>query len=125
MLIMLIITLLFGGPDEPVFDNQTRTAIKQSIDDPTRRSMVRDSVEQIEKSKKRLIKVSRKIGKQLGRINMNTDTGVAETEAALAEIIRVRLETQQTFIDGIFKMRRYMSAEEWQTAFGGTSEKKH
>jgi hypothetical protein len=47
--------------------------------------------------------------------------GVGEAEAALAEITRVRLETQQTFIDGVFEMRRNMSAEEWRAAFGGES----
>ena len=121
MLILLIITLLFGGPDEPVFDNSTRAAIKQSIDDPSRQSIVLDTVKHIEKSKEKLIKVSRKIGKQLGRINMNTGAGVAEAETALAEITRVRLDTQQTFVDGVFEMRRNMSAEEWQTAFGSES----
>ena len=55
---------------------------------------------------------------------MNTAAGVAETEAALAEVNRVRLETQQSFIDGVFEMRRHASAEERQTAFGGTSQKK-
>jgi hypothetical protein len=121
MLILLIITLLFGGPDEPVFDKQTRAAIKQSIDDPARRSIVLDTVKHIEKSKEKLIKVSRKIGKQLDRINMNTDAGVAEAEVTISEITGVRLEAQKTFIDGVFEMRRHMSADEWRTAFGSES----
>ena len=121
MLIVLIISLLLGGPDEPVFDKQIRAAIKQSIDDPVRRSTVLNVVKGIEKSKEQLIKAGRNIGKRLVRINKDTGIGVAEAEAALAEITRVRLETQKAFIDGIFDMRRNMSAEEWQTAFGGES----
>ena len=121
MLTILIISLLFGGPGEPVFDKQTRSAIKRSINDAARRSVVLDAVKGIEKSKEQLIKASRKIGKRLVRINKDTGIGVAEAEAALAEITRVRLQTQQTFIDGVFEMRQNMSAEEWQTAFGGES----
>jgi hypothetical protein len=121
MLIFLIITLLFGGPDEPVFDKQTRAAIKQSIDDSVRRSTVLDVVGGIEKSKEQLIKAGRKISKRLGRINKDTGIGVTEAETALAEITRARLETQQTFIDGVFEMRRNMSADEWRTAFGSES----
>jgi hypothetical protein len=118
MLTILIITLLFGGPDEPVFDKQTRAAIKQTIADPARRSTVLDTVKGIEKSKTRLNKAAGKIVKRLGRINKDTGIGVAEAEAALVEITTVRLEAQQTFIDGVFEMRRHMSADEWRTAFG-------
>ena len=118
MLIILIITLLFGGPDEPVFDKQTRAAIKQTIADPARRSTVLDTVKGIEKSKTQLNKAAGKIVKRLGRINKDTGIGVAEAEAALAEITPVRLEAQQAFIDGVFEMRRHMSAEEWRAAFG-------
>ncbi len=118
MLIILIITLLFGGPDEPVFDKQTRAAIKQTIADPARRSTVLDTVKSIEKSKTQLNKAAGKIVKRLGRINKDTGIGVAEAESALAEITPVRLEAQQAFIDGVFEMRRYMSAEEWRAAFG-------
>jgi len=118
MLTILIITLLFGGPDEPVFDKQTRAAIKQTIADPARRSAVLDTVKGIEKSKTRLNKAAGKIVKRLGRINKDTGIGVAEAESALAEITPVRLEVQQTFIDGVFEMRRHMSAEEWRAAFG-------
>ena len=121
MLIILIITLLFGGPDEPVFDKQTRAAIKQTIADPARRSTVLDTVKGIEKSKTQLNKAAGKIVKRLGRINKDTGIGVAEAEAALAEITPVRLEAQQTFIDGVFEMRRHMSADEWRTAFGSES----
>ena len=121
MLIILIITLLFGGPDEPVFDKQTRAAIKQTIADPARRSTVLDTVKRIEKSKTRLNKAAGKIVKRLGRINKDTGIGVAEAESALAEITPVRLEAQQTFIDGVFEMRRHMSAEEWRAAFGSES----
>ena len=121
MLIVLIITLLFGGPDEPVFDKQTRAAIKQAIADPARRSAVLDTVKGIEKSKTQLNKAAGKIVKRLGRINKDTGIGVAEAEAAIAEITPVRLEAQQTFIDGVFEMRRHMSADEWRTAFGSKS----
>ena len=118
MLFILIITLLFGGPDEPVFDKQTRAAIKQTIADPARRSTVLDTVKSIEKSKTQLNKAAGKIVKRLGRINKDTGIGVAEAEAALAEITPVRLEAQQAFIDGVFEMRRRMSADEWRVAFG-------
>ena len=118
MLIILIITLLFGGADEPVFDKQTRAAIKQAIADSARRSTVLDTVKGIEKSKTQLNKAAGKIVKRLGRIHKDTGIGVAEAEAALAEITTVRLEAQQTFIDGVFEMRRHMSADEWRTAFG-------
>lgn len=121
MLIILIITLLFGGPDEPVFDKQTRAAIKQTIADPARRSAVLDTVKGIEKSKAQLNKAAGKIVKRLGRINKDTGIGVAEAEAALAEITPARLEAQQAFIDGVFEMRRHMSADEWRTAFGSES----
>ncbi len=121
MLVILIITLLFGGPDEPVFDKQTRAAIKQTIADPARRSTVLDTVKSIEKSKTQLNKAAGKIVKRLGRINKDTGIGVAEAESALAEITPVRLEAQQTFIDGVFEMRRHMSADEWRTAFGSKS----
>ena len=121
MLIILIITLLFGGQDEPVFDKQTRAAIKQTIADPARRSIVLDTVKGIEKSKTQLNKAAGKIVKRLGRINKDTGVGVAEAEAALVEITTVRLETQQTFIDGVFEMRRHMSADEWRSAFGSES----
>jgi hypothetical protein len=118
MLIILIITLLLGGPDEPVFDKQTRAAIKQTIADPARRSIVLDTVKGIEKSKTQLNKAAGKIVKRLGRINKDTGVGAAEAEAALVEITTVRLEAQQTFIDGVFEMRRRMSADEWRAAFG-------
>ena len=121
MLTILIISLLFGGPEEPVFGKQIRASIKQSIDDPGRRSTVLDAVKDIEKSKEQLIKAGRKIGKRLVRINKDTGIDVAEAEAALSEISRVRLETQQSFINGVFEMRQNMSAEEWQTAFGDES----
>ena len=49
MLIVIVISLLFGGPDEPVFDKQTRAAIKHRIDDAARRSTVLDAVKGIEK----------------------------------------------------------------------------
>ena len=57
MLTILIISLLFGGPEEPVFDKQTHAAIKQSIDDPARRSTVLDAVKGIEKSKEILVEL--------------------------------------------------------------------
>jgi hypothetical protein len=117
MLIVLIISLLFGGPDEPVFDKQTRAAIKQSIDDAARRSTVLDAVKGIEKSKEQLIKAGRKIGKRLVRINKDTGIGVAEAEAALAEITRVRLETQQTFIDGVFENSVFRNRSRRQTTW--------
>ncbi len=121
MLTILIITLLLGGPDEPVFDKQTRAAIKQSITDPVRQSAVLDTVKRIEKSKDRLNKAAGKVGKRLGRINKDPDSRIAEVEAALAEITLARLEAQQTFIDGVFEMRRQMSADEWRAAFGSES----
>ena len=121
MLIVLIITLLFGGPDEPVFDKQTRAAIKQSIADSARRSTVLDAVNRIEKSKDQLNKAAGKIGKRLGRSNKDSGIGITEAEAALAEITGTRIEAQQRFIDGVFDMRRHMSADEWQTAFGSES----
>ena len=77
-----------------------------------------DTVKGIEKSKTQLNKAAGKIVKRLGRINKDTGIGVAEAESALAEITPVRLEVQQTFIDGVFEMRRHMRAEEWRAAFG-------
>jgi hypothetical protein len=124
MLTILIITLLFGGSDEPMFDKQTRSAIKQSIYDPARRSAVLDAIKRIEKSKDKLNKVAGKVVKRLGRIQQDPDIGVAEIEAALGEITRARLETQRTFVDGVFEMRRHMSAEEWRAAFGSASSEK-
>jgi hypothetical protein len=121
MLIILIITLLLGGPDEPVFDKQSRAAIKQSIADPARRSTVLDAVKRIEKSKDKLNKVGRKIGKRLGRNNQNSGIDAMEAKSALAEITGARIEAQKTFIDGVFEMRRHMSANEWRTAFGSES----
>ena len=121
MLIVLIITLLFGGPDEPVFDKPTRAAIKQSIADPARRSTVLDAVKRIEKSKDQLNKAAGKIGKRLGRGNKDSGIDAMEAKSALAEITGARIEAQKTFIDGVFVMRRHMSADEWRTAFGSDS----
>jgi hypothetical protein len=121
MLTVLIITLLLGGPNEPVFDKQTRAAIKQSIAEPARRSAALDAVKRIEKSKTQLNKTAGKVGKRLGRINKDPDSRIAEVETALAEITLARLKAQQTFIDGVFEMRRHMSADEWRTAFGSKS----
>lgn len=42
-------------------------------------------------------------------------------EAALAEITLARLDAQRTFVDGVFEMRRHMSADEWRAAFGSES----
>ena len=121
MLIILIITLLFGGTGEPVFDKQTRTAIKQSIADSARRSTVLDAVKRIEKSKDQLNKAAGRIGKRLGRSNKGGGIDVIEAKSALAEITGARIEAQKTFIDGVFEMRRHMSADEWRTAFGSDS----
>jgi hypothetical protein len=121
MLIILIITLLFGGPDEPVFDKQTRAAIKQSIADSARRSTVLDAVKRIEKSKDQLNKAANKIGKRLGRGNKDSGIDAMEAKSALAKITGARIDAQKTFIDGVFEMRRHMSAEEWRAAFGSES----
>ena len=60
-------------------------------------------------------------GKRLGRNNQNSGIDAMEAKSALAEVTGARIEAQKTFIDGVFEMRRHMSADEWRTAFGNES----
>ena len=118
MLIALISVLLFGGSGEPLFDKDTRSAIKQTLPDD-RKSEVLAAIKQIESSRKSSAKATKASRKQLAGLeaDRSSDVDVEEMKNAISEIVDHRGKLHQAFIDGLFDMRESMSEEEWQVVF--------
>ena len=120
MLIALISVLLFGGSGEPLFDKDTRSAIKQTLPHD-RKSEVLAAIKKIESSRKSSAKATKASRKQLAGLEADRSSDVEEMKNAISEIVDHRGKLHQAFIDGLFDMRESMSEEEWQVVFSSES----
>ena len=120
MLIVLMSLLLFGGSSEPLFDKNTRSAIKETL--PEHRSgEVLAAIKRIESSRKSWAKATSGARKELARLEADRSADVQEMKGAIGEIVAHRAELHQAFIDGLFDMRGSMSEKEWQAVFSPES----
>jgi hypothetical protein len=120
MLIVLMSILLFGGSGEPLFDKNTRSAIKETLSED-RRGEVLAAIKRIESSGKSSAKATKGARKELARLEADRSAGVEEIKDAIDEIVARRGELHQAFIEGLFDMRESMNEEEWQTVFSPES----
>ena len=120
MLIALMSLLLFGGSGEPLFDKDTRSAIKEMLPED-RRGEVLAAIKRIEISRKSSAKATKAARKELARLEADRSADVEEMKDAIGEIVAHRGELHQAFIDGLFDMRESMSEEEWQAVFSPES----
>lgn len=121
MLIALTVMILFGGGNEPLFDKETRVAIKQTVTDSARQKAVLAILKGIESKRKKPHKSAAASRKDLARLELDRSADAKDIQATLDEILESRRGVQQALVDGIFEMREIMTAEEWQAVFGSGS----
>ena len=118
MLIALLAALLLGGGDaEPIFDKQTRKAIKQTVTDEERKKEVLGVIKRVEKSRDRLAKAAGGARKELKRLESDRSAPVDDLHGLVDRILEARSGVHQAFVDGILEMREIMTEEEWIAVF--------
>jgi hypothetical protein len=121
LIALMTVYLLGGGSLEPFFDKQTRSAIKQSVNDEARQKEVLATIKSIEGSRKSATKAAKGSRKELADLEAGPSAAVNDIEAELEKIVGTRNGLHEAFVDGVFDMRENMTAEEWQAVFGSDS----
>ena len=121
LIALMTVYLLGGGSLEPLFDKQTRAAIKQSVTDEARQKEVLATIKSIEGSRKGATKAAKGSRKELAGLEADRSAAVNDIEAELEKIVGTRNDLREAFVDGVFDMRENMTAEEWQAVFGSDS----
>ena len=86
-----------------------------------RQKEVLATIKSIEGDRKNSTKAAKGSRKELADLEANRSATVDDIEAELKEIMSIRNDLHDSFVDGVFDMRQNMTAEEWQAVFGPTS----
>lgn len=121
MLIGALIALFFySAADLPGqgFVDTLNAYIEQRINEPDRRKAISSDVENIEEALEDFSKKLQSAGKRMVKINKDHGSSRAAFEQILDELNRERASTQQKALNLRFSIKKQMTREEWQGAFG-------
>jgi hypothetical protein len=118
MLIALVIALLLtggaGGGGLEVFDKHERKLVLESVVDEARAAAVVAEMKSSQKSFDRAAKQLNGLIKDWDKTNQNRASGRSDLEPIMRQADELRVETQATFVDAIFEMRKHLTVEEWK-----------
>ncbi len=120
MMAALILMHLFGGGIPDLFSRPDFKMIERTVADPSRAAATRRAMERINENLADLAEGRKKFFEGLVDINEEVDAPENAYEKILDELAQVRLEARQKYIQDVFIMRRNMSRQEWNQAFGST-----
>jgi hypothetical protein len=120
MITALIIMHFFGGGNVEIFSRSEFTTIERTIPGTERRDTVTQAMESMNARFASVVDRHSKYFEQLSEIDHNVNSREAAYDKILDELWQARREMRRGHIDDVFTMRKNMTRDEWNAAFGDT-----
>ncbi len=119
MLIILFTILFLGGAPKPFLDyiGDVQDSVKTVMPEGEQRTAALSTVKTIEKRTKARNKSVGKLEKQMNKALNDHGIADADIDAIWTEYFRTVREFNRELIDLRFKLKEYVSREEWQAIF--------
>jgi hypothetical protein len=120
MLVILLVTMLFGGDSAEVFTRSDFRMVARVIDVPERAEAANQSMQRINENLDTLLQIRAESFEQLSDLEESVTAPAAEYEQIFDHLWEARREAHRSHIDEVFILRESMTREEWDAAFGTT-----
>lgn len=122
MITALIILHFFGGGTIELFSSSDFRTIGRTIENPSRAAVATRAMERINENLVTVFEQRKMSFEQLAEIDADVDAAKDAYEKVLNELWQVRAEAREKYIQDVFIMRRNMTRQEWDAAFGDAED---
>ena len=119
-LLFAYLIILFGGGEGLAKD--ISKPVKQHVQDEARMKRILAINEAMLKEEAKLAENISKTRKSMAKLNRNRSTSGDELQAVFIAVEQKRTEAREKILDGRFKMKALMTAEEWSKVFADQPE---
>lgn len=118
MITALIIMHFFGGGSVEIFTRSEFKAVERTITEIERRDTVTQAMESMNVRFASVVDQHSRYFEQLSEIDHKVNSREAAYDKILDELWQARREVRRRHIDDVFTMRKNMTRDEWNAAFG-------
>ncbi len=120
MITALILMHLFGGGGESIeiFSRSDFRTVGRSIEEPARAEAATQAMERVNEVVASVVKQRGQSFRLLSEINTKVDSPDDAYDKVLDELWQARREARSRFVEEVFIMRKNMTRDEWDGAFG-------
>jgi len=124
MITALILMHLFGGGGGSIeiFSRSDFRTIGRSIEEPARAEAATQAMERVNEVVASLLKQRDQSFRLLSEINTKVDSPDDAYDKVIDELWQARREARSRFVEEVFIMRKNMTRDEWDTAFGNSEQ---
>jgi len=115
---------LFGGGGESIeiFSRSDFRTVERSIEEPARAEAATQAMERVNEVVASVLKQRDQSFRLLSEINTKVDSPDDAYDKVIDELWQARREARSRFIEEVFIMRKNMTRDEWDTAFGNSEQ---
>ncbi len=124
MITALVLMNLFGGGvgSIEIFSRSDFRTVGRSIEEPARAEAATQAMERVNEVVASLLKQRDQSFRLLSEINTKVDSPDDAYDKVFDELWQARREARSRFVEEVFIMRKNMTRDEWDTAFGNSEQ---
>lgn len=124
MITALVLMHFFGGGGGSIeiFSRSDFRTVGRSIEEPARAEAATQAMERVNEVVASVLKQRDQSFRLLSEINTKVDSPDDAYDKVFDELWQARREARSRFVEEVFIMRKNMTRDEWDTAFGNSEQ---